>query len=815
MTRSTGDFTSSTGSKFPLFYLRLLGGLVLEEDGEAVTGRAAQKRRLALLALLAAAPGRALSRDRITGMLWPDKDAEQGRHLLSVAAYEIRKELGEDAIVSRGDDVVLDSVVVGSDLDDFRAAIDAGDHDAAAALYRGPFLDGFYVGGSSEFEHWLDGERAALARSYRNALVARAEALEDAGDHAGAADAWRKAANEDRFDSRIALRLLRALDAAGNRAGALQFARIHEALLQEEFGTAPAPEFTGAVAEIRARTAPAAPAAERRAPEPEPSRPAKSAGGAAATAGAAGTTATPAAADELVPPAADTPPGPPGAPERRWILPKPRRRDVLAVAAVAVVVLLAAMWPMLWSMDRTREEDLRVLVLPLQPSDSADEPFADGLSESIMDALAQVERVRVPAWSAAVALRGVNAPEAARRTGVDYVVEGSVRRDADSLRIGVRLVGTDGDVIWNDSYDRSAREMRRTWDEIARAVLTSLEIELGGAQLAAAAGDTESDVARDRFEKGRHAWLKRTPDGLSQAIRYFHQAVAADPGYARAHAALADAYNLMGDYLYGVLPPDSAFPLARRSAERALQMAPQLGEAHAALGSVLYQYDRDFDAADRAYRRAIELKPHYAEAHHWYSLFLLASGREEEAAVRVQRAIELDSLSPVMRTSLARHQYFRGDPASALAEYERALRIEPGFITAHLGRGVTLLELGRHDEALVAFDRVDGLVDGAHPLSLALAANAHGRAGRPDEARAILRQLEAARADGRWIPPEWFALVHIGVDDHDAAIAAFERALERGSSSGPFFDIEPLAAPLRDDPRFQRLIQRGKRPARR
>ncbi|MBW3555188.1 MAG: tetratricopeptide repeat protein, partial [Gemmatimonadetes bacterium] len=509
---------------------------------------------------------------------------------------------------------------------------------------------------------------------------------------------------------------------------------------------------------------------------------------------------------------------PPAPSDGRSMLPKARRRDLVAVAGVALVVVLATMWTTLWPAAQAAGpgDDLRVLVLPLTPSDSADEPFADGLSESIMDALALVDGVRVPSWSAAMALRGVNAPEAARKTGVDYVVEGSVRRDADdSLRIVVRLVGSDGDAVWGDKYDRSAREMRKTWDEIARAVLTTLEVRLGGAELAGASGETDDATARDRFEKGRHAWLKRTPGGLQQAVGYYHQAVQRDPSYARAHAALADAYNLMGDYLYGVLPPDSAFPMARRSAERALEIAPGLGEAHAALASVLYQYDRDFDAADRAYRRAIELKPHYAEANHWYSLFLLASGREEEATAAVRRAIELDSLSPVMRTSLARHHYFRGDPATALREYQRALRLEPGFITAHLGAGVTLLDLGRHDEAIAAFQRVDDLVDGPHPLSMALTANAHGRAGRPEEARAILRQLEAVRATGRWIPPEWFGLVHIGLGDDDAAIAAFEGALERGSSSGPFLGIEPLSRPLTDDPRFQQLIERGRQPARR
>ncbi|HUG39143.1 MAG TPA: BTAD domain-containing putative transcriptional regulator [Longimicrobiales bacterium] len=768
-----------------LLYLRLLGGLVLEEEGAPLTGRAAQKRRLALLALLAGAPGRSVNRNRITGVLWPDKDDEQARHLLSVAAYEIRKEVGEDAIVSRGEDLVLDPLVVGTDLDDFESALEREDYDAAIALYRGPFLDGFFVTGSSEFDHWTDGERNRYDRLYRNALTARAEALEARGDLVAATDAWRKAANADRFDSRIALRLLRALDAAGNRAGALQFARIHEMLLKAEFGTEPDPAFTAAVEEVRNRTEPAPQPAPRPAPQAAPASPPPAA------------TADPVAAATSAPARSR--------PRPAWLAPA-------AVAAVLILVALAAYmsdWP-----SGDSPAGLRVLVLPLHPANPEDEAFADGLSESIMDALAQVDGVRVPAWSLAVALRGVSAGEAARRAGVDYVLGGSVRRDpgADSVRIRVELSTAGGDAEWNESYDRSTLRWRATWDEIARAVLREMEVELSQASLPDPAGDTGDREAREMFLKGRHAWYKRTKAGMDQALAYFELAVQRDPNYAQAHAGLADVYNLMGAYDYGLLHPDSAFPLARREAELALKLAPRLGEAYAALASVRFGYDRDWEGAERDYQRAIRLKPHYAEAHHWYSLFLLARGREEAASEEVRQAIQLDTLSPVVRTSLARHRYFRGDVAGALQDYEHALRMDPSFGPALVGGGVTLLELGRHDEALDYFRRATEVVGGTHPLAMALSANAHGRAGRPDEARAILARLEAIRATGRFVPPEWIALVHLGLGDHDAAIDSFEAALHNRSNGAPFFGIERLARPLWDHPRFKTLIARGQQP---
>ena len=741
---------------------------------------------------MAASPGRALSRDRITGLLWPEKDDEQGRHLLSVAVYEIRKELGDDAVISRGDDVAVDPLAVGTDLDDFRDAVEQGRYDEGVDLYRGPFLDGFFLGASSEFEHWVDSERAGLTRLYRKALTARAEALEDAGDLQGAADAWRRAANEDRFDSRVALRLLGALHAAGNRAGALQFARIHEALLQEEFGTSPAPEFTAAVEAIRSETVPETAAApkrsERRVATVEPVAPAAALQG-----------------------APTRPPHVPSTETSPVAGPSDGRPGTVFVAVILIVIAAAAGYLANRGAPDPPPGGVGIAVLPFRPSDPADEAFADGLSEEIMDALAEAG-ARVPAWSASVAMRGSDAREAAALLGVQHVVDGRVHRDRDSLRIRVQVSGRDGFVVWNESFDRSADEVFATWDQIAVAVIDALPVQLGGDSLSDRRGETSDLPAYDQFVKGRHVWFKRTPDGLGQAIAYFHGAVERDPQFARAYAGLADVYNILGAYDYGVLPPDSAFPLALRYADRAIALAPELGEAHAARANALFAYHRDFEGADEAFRRALALYPHYPEAHHWYSLFLLARGQADEAMAEARRALQLDSLSPVMRTSMARHLYFRGDFAEALEGYRSALAIEPGFVTAHLGVGLALLQLGRADDAITAFERASGLIDGAHPLSMALTANAHGRAGRAAEAHEILDRLQDLRARGRWIPAEYIALVHLGLGDNDAAIASLERAADARSSVVPFLGIEPLASALRGDPRFEALEARGRRP---
>ena len=224
------------------FRLRLLGGAILErDDGTLLVGRAAQRHRIALLALLACTPGAGLSRDKLIGLLWPESDTERARNLLNVSVYELRKSLGDDALLSAGDELRLNGDAVSSDLADFTAAMEREDHDAAVALYRGPLLDGFFVDDAPELERWTERERARLADAYARALEALAGAAERRGDRRGAAEWWGRRAAHDPYDSRVALLLMQALDAAGHRAGALQHASIHERLLQEELGMPTAP----------------------------------------------------------------------------------------------------------------------------------------------------------------------------------------------------------------------------------------------------------------------------------------------------------------------------------------------------------------------------------------------------------------------------------------------------------------------------------------------------------------------------------------------------------------------------------------------
>ena len=236
------------------FRLKLLGGAALFADESPLSGRATQKRRIALLALLATGGEAGVSRDRLMAILWPESDSERGRHLLSDSAYRINQALGGEAIVAIGDALALNASRVSSDLAEFRAACDRGAWQAAVSLYGGPLLDGFHISDSAEFERWTDTERDRLANRYARAVEQLANERWRAGDAMGAVDAWRRLTTHDPLSARVALEYMKALDAAGDRAAAIRHARVHSALLDQELGAEPDPAVESYAAQLCAGT---------------------------------------------------------------------------------------------------------------------------------------------------------------------------------------------------------------------------------------------------------------------------------------------------------------------------------------------------------------------------------------------------------------------------------------------------------------------------------------------------------------------------------------------------------------------------------
>lgn len=717
--------------------LRLFGGASLLGDRGPVSGPAVQRHRLALLALLATAPEGKASRDRLVALLWPESDGAGARRLLNVALHALRQALGDDALVSLADDVQLRPEAVPSDVGRFRAALEAGDRRAAAELYAGPFLSGFFLGGEGEFDRWAEGVREQLARAHQEALEGLAEEAEAAGDPRAAAGWWRRLAAEDPLCARVALRLMRALDRAGDRAGALRHAGVHAALFREEFDAEPDAEVLALAERLR------------RDPGPRPAPPAP-------------------------PPAAPVPAPDPDAALDASAAPAP---DGIAVLPFE---------------DDTRGRRC--------------EYFSDGLTEEITDALSRVRGLRVVARTSAFAFKGARAaaPEIGRRLGVSHLLEGSVRKSGGSVRVAARLVeAATGSLLWSARYDRPLGDVFAMQDEIARSVVDALRVELAGGG-ALVRGSTADPEAHALYLRGRFAWYRRTPEGLEEAISYFEHALERDPGYALALIGLADAWNMLGASDYGVLPPGEIYPRAREAAERALALRPDLAEAHTALANVLLNHDWDWEGAARAFRHALQLNPGYAVAYHWYGLYLAAVGRHGEALAAVRRARELDPMSLVMATALARQLYFQRDYDLAVREYRGVLAQDPGFATARLGLALALAQSGATGEAVAELGRAVGGAGEPRPVALALLAHAQGRAGARTEAEATLARLRAAAGE-RYVPPEYFALAHLGLGETEPALEWLERACDARSASIVYLQVDPLLDPLRADPRFERL----------
>lgn len=811
----------------------LLGRVAVAVDGVPLSGEAAQRRRLALLALLCVPAPRPLSRDRLMLYLWPESDGESARHLLSVAVHVLRKAGGHEALLTNGDEVALAPASVRVDVVAFEAALRGGDFEGAVALYGGPFMDGFHAGAGAELEEWVAGERTRLERAYAQALEGLAAARTRAGDAGGAVEAWRRLAALDPYSSHGALGLMRALADAGNRAAAIRHAAVHRQLLEGELGAGPDPEVEALAETLRLEPpapVPAPPPAVARPPAATTSPPTpvaspagdvRSAGipaappaGDVASAGipaaspsgdvtSAGIRAAPAPSLPL--PVQDSVPVP---------LPLPRRRvrrwraAALALVLLALAVFVGYRW---WARSQPRT----LAVLPLTDVSPAldREQWGDAISEEILNDLETVDGLRVVARTSSFRFRGdtTDVREIGRRLGVNYVLEGSLQASGNRLRVTVNLVSThDGMRQWGQTFDQQlsdARDVFGIQDSIARAVAAKLR----GRRAPAPERRLPSLKALRLYQQGRTAWVQRTPQTLAQAISYFEQAVAADSLYARAYAGLAEALVVQGSYDYGGLPPDSAYRYARKAALRAIALDSTLPDARTALASVYMDYDWDLVRAEREFQRAIELDPGYSPARQWYGLLLVTQGRKQEALRQLQQAAEVDPTSAAMSVQLAHYFYYAREYDRSLEELQRALELDPGFARAHLLLALVHCQILRSAEAVA---RAEGLrARSQEPTVLAVLGYAYARAGdraRAQEARTAL----VAAAQQRYVPAELLALVDVGLGEKERALQELEQVRLRRSDGMIYLTVEPAMDPLRADPRFQALMRAvGARPA--
>lgn len=494
-------------------------------------------------------------------------------------------------------------------------------------------------------------------------------------------------------------------------------------------------------------------------------------------------------------------------------LPQPRprgeaaRRFAFPAAGLLLALLGGAALAML-SGRGTAPVERSIAVLPFVNTSGniEDEPFSDGLTEELIGALSGVPGLEVAGRTSTFALkgRGLGIRTIADTLGVRTVLEGSVWRDGDQLKVTTQLVDArDNRVIWAETYDREFRDVFAVQEQIARDVVTALSVRLTGSGVPGRLVEHGTDdlEAYQLYLRARFLFKTRRRDGLMRARTLFEKAVALDPSYARAHAGLADVYNTLG--IFGYERPHDAFPNARAAAERAIALDSLLGEAHAALAHQTFVYEWDWEAAEPAFERAIALNPTYPEVRLFYSMYLHNTRRHEEALAQVRVARMLDPLAPAGALS-GRVYVNTKRPDAAIRDLNEALELNPQLDLAHQLLGHAYLQKGEHSEAIASMQRAAEL---SGPRDSAQLAYIYGATGRLAEARRILQHLLDS-APQRYLPPFHIAMAYAGVGDAEEAFRWLETAYDERASFMDGLAVTTGFDAIRSDPRFGQLLRR-------
>lgn len=454
-------------------------------------------------------------------------------------------------------------------------------------------------------------------------------------------------------------------------------------------------------------------------------------------------------------------------------------------------------------------ESLAVLPFVNASGDPSDEYFSDGLSEELMGRLARSEHFRVVSRTSAFALEDedLDAREIGRILGADALVEGSVRRDGERLRISVHLVNArNGYQLWSQTYDRRIDDVFAVQEDIALSIADTLTDGLPPpAATAALATPAIDPVAYDLYLKGRYYWHKRSEDGVRAAVAYFEEAVQRAPDYAPALVGLGDAWAILG--FYDFIAPAEAFPRAQEMARRTLEIDPHNASARATLGYAALYYDWDLATAEAHFRASIALRPDYSKAHQWYANLLTAAGRFEEAEQEMRRAQQLDPLSLIASAALGWVRYYAGRHDEALEQLRLTLALDEDFDLAYLWSGWSLEELGRYDEAIAMLEEAVARSKGSG-ISMASLARVQALRGNRAEAERLLAEL--LEQDG-YLPSYEIAKAYLALGEPQAAAEWLQRALAQRSHSLVFLTVDPQLDELRESELFARLQQEIKR----
>jgi TolB-like protein/DNA-binding winged helix-turn-helix (wHTH) protein len=488
-----------------------------------------------------------------------------------------------------------------------------------------------------------------------------------------------------------------------------------------------------------------------------------------------------------------------------------RRRPVLSwlLSAAAVALLLLSAW-MVSHRQHAVANIRSIAVLPLTnlSGDAAQEYFADGMTDELIAQLGQINALRVISRTSAMAYKNTrkSLADVARELDVQAVVEGSVLRVGDRVRITAQLIRVPADEhLWAHSYEGSFPDTLVLQGEVSQAIARQIFATVSPRdQGTLRKAKTVNAEAYEAYLKGRYFWNKRDAAGLKKAIEYFQRAIAVDPGYAQAYSGLADAYALAGGWEYGVLTPQEAAPRAREAASRAVYLDPALSEGHTSLAFALDVSSWDWNGAEREFRRALELNPGYATAHHWYGYHLMLVGRDNEGIAELKRAESLDPLSLIISAGVADVLFIAHRFDEAMRQLQKTLDMDPNFAMAHYQRGQVLVQQHKLDAAISEFERALELA-GPSPAFDANLANAYAASGRTADARRTAADLAHLPEQSGSLDAN-IALIYVGLGDTDQAMRWLDKAYQ--AQFEPIMLVRPQFDSLRTDPRFQALMSR-------
>jgi len=489
---------------------------------------------------------------------------------------------------------------------------------------------------------------------------------------------------------------------------------------------------------------------------------------------------------------------------RRW----PRGWTLLAFGLALVLAVGLAWMLSSQSQSSTRIRSLAVLPLESLSGDASQDYFADGMTDALIADLGQISALRVISRTSAMAYKHVHKPlsQIARELNVEAVVEGTVLRSGERVRITAQLIRVPEEKhLWAQSYEGDLQDTLALQNSVARAVAGEIQVTLNPREQAALEQSRKvSPEAYEAYLKGRYFWNKRTREGLVRATEYFQHSIDADPNYAAGYSGLADSYALSGDWEYGILSPQDAFPKAKVAAIKALALDDDLSEAHTSLAFILDLYEWSWASAEKEYRRALALNPGYATAHHWYAWHLIVTGRDGEGIAELKKAQSLDPLSLIISADLADALCIAHLYDEAVQQSQKTIEMDPHFAVAHYQLGQALQQMHRYDEAIAEFRRAIEL-SGGNTTFEANRANAYAVSGRNGEAAKIVKELESRQSQGSSTDAS-IALIYVGLGDNDQAMIWLNKAYE--ARFNPSILMRPAFDPLRADPRFQYLLQR-------